>query len=104
MQFEKGRTKTGGRTKGTPNKKNAHIKSKVLAFMDSSFEDVLKCFTRLKSKEKVEFWFKLLPYVLPKSMDSKDEYSLESLTESELKILEKIDHHHTWDYDKKVFD
>ena len=104
MQFEKGRTKTGGRTKGTPNKKNAHIKSKVLAFMDSSFEDVLKCFTRLKSKEKVEFWFKLLPYVLTKPMDIEDDYNLDALTDKEKDVIKNIDHYYNYNHNKNKYE
>lgn len=100
MPFDKGKPKTGGRTKGTKNKVNADLKAKVLSFIDASYEEVLKSFTRLSSKEKIEFWLKLLPYVLPKANEVEKEYNLDSLTSDEQKVIENIDRQHAFDYTK----
>ena len=99
MSFKKGRTKSGGRTKGTKNKVPADIKSKVKNFIDSSFDDVLQAFALLEPRDKVQAWIKLLPYVIAKQKEITSNvdmtlkpyaYDLAKLNDKQLNELSKL--------------
>lgn len=63
MAFVKGREKTGGRTKGTPNKNTAEFKDNVMsAINDKKFIEKLK-------KERPELLVSLAKAMLPKDVN-----------------------------------
>ena len=61
--------KTGGREKGTPNKKTC-IGEKVEELLEKEFENIEDYLQRLNSKERLEFIVKLLPYATPRKSQS----------------------------------
>mgnify|MGYP003316069699 CR=1 FL=1 len=71
MQFSKGRTKVGGRKKGTPNKVSSDLRTRIKLFLDNNFEQLEKDISNLQPPERVRFLIKLMEFVVPKqkSMD-----------------------------------
>jgi hypothetical protein len=67
MPFKKGRKKTGGRQKGTPNKHKSELKRQVEAFCIDNFAEFVKEFNLIDDPAKKTAQFiKLFEYVLPK--------------------------------------
>jgi 5-carboxymethyl-2-hydroxymuconate isomerase len=66
MPFEKGRSKTGRRKKGTSNKVTESLKEKVRDLTEDLYLDVLEDVKELEPKDRIHFFVKLLPYVMPK--------------------------------------
>lgn len=58
--------KTGGRTKGTPNRVTKEIRTVLKDVIGEQLESMPDVLAALEPKEKLEFIIKLLPYVLPK--------------------------------------
>ncbi|AEI51204.1 hypothetical protein [Runella slithyformis] len=59
-------TKTGGRTKGTPNRLTKEIRAVLKDVIGQQLESMPDILETLQPKEKLEFIIKLMPYVLPK--------------------------------------
>lgn len=59
-------TKTGGRTKGTPNRMTKEIRAVLKDVIGEQLESMPDVLATLEPKEKLEFIIKLMPYVLPK--------------------------------------
>lgn len=66
MPFEKGKPKTGGRTKGTPNTTNRDLREMVRHIVESNADQILKDLSTLKPRERIAAWTKLAEFVLPK--------------------------------------
>lgn len=68
MPFEKGRKKTGGRAKGTPNTNgsSAELRERVQRLLDSQYDRILADLESMEPKERVSAWIKLLDFALPK--------------------------------------
>lgn len=64
--MKKVRQKTGGRTKGTPNKLTAEVKEVVKEVVNSDLGQLSTLLEALTEKERLDVLCKLLPYVLPK--------------------------------------
>lgn len=64
--FEKGREKTGGRAKGTPNKTTTDLKDWVFRLLQRNLKQIEKDLKELDSKERLILFEKLLRYVLPR--------------------------------------
>ncbi len=60
------KTKTGGRTKGTPNKITNHLRNKLKAIIDNELLELPKMLNQIDPKERIELLIKLMPYVCPK--------------------------------------
>src|ERR1700679_1828881 len=66
MQFQKGKEKTGGRTKGTPNRTNTAHRERLSALSDF-FEETLKDDIKsLPPAERIKTWLAVQPYLAPK--------------------------------------
>lgn len=65
-QFQKGQTKTGGRTKGSKNKATVKIKKRVQIFIDDNFEGMQEDMKTLTPSERIKVYLKLMEFVLPK--------------------------------------
>ena len=65
-QFQKGKTKTGGRTKGTPNKVNQQLKEKLGSYIEENFETILEDVQMSRRSDRIKFYLKIMEYVLPK--------------------------------------
>lgn len=72
--FEKGREKTGGRKKGTPNKATSFLREKVVAIWEDQYDSFLKDLKDLEPKDRCRLMVDLLQYALPKlsSVEYKD--------------------------------
>lgn len=66
-QFKKGKTKTGGRTKGTPNKVNGLLKEKLSNYIEENFETILEDVQSSRRSDRIKFYLKIMEYVLPKA-------------------------------------
>lgn len=68
MPFKKGRKKTGGRKKGTPNRATAEFKLAVEAFVIDNLPHFVEIMNdaELSPKDKAAIYVKLFEYVLPK--------------------------------------
>ena len=67
MPFKKGRKKTGGRTKGTPNKHKSEFKKQIEAFCIDNFAEFVKELNLIENPaDKTRMFIKLIEYVLPK--------------------------------------
>jgi vacuolar-type H+-ATPase subunit E/Vma4 len=58
--------KTGGRTKGAPNKITNEIRKKLKNIVDNELDILEETLKHLESKERLELLIKLIPYVIPK--------------------------------------
>lgn len=71
MKFEKGRTKTGGRAKGTPNVITASVQSGIAEIVNGNLDKLREDLEAMTPKERVDAIAKLLPYVVPRRMEAK---------------------------------
>jgi len=67
MGFQKGRNKTGGRKKGTPNKDTKQIKDFFKSLINEN--QIQLDLEDLQPIERLNFISKILPYILPKYTD-----------------------------------
>jgi len=58
--------KTGGRSKGTPNKATQELREALNDFIESNIERIKTDFESLEPKDRVKLFSELLQYVLPK--------------------------------------
>lgn len=66
MKFEEGKPKTGGRTKGTPNKKTAVLDSFAMMICEGHAERFEQELNNLEGREYVNAFLSLFEYVKPK--------------------------------------
>ena len=60
------RIKSGGRTKGTPNKLNQELRETLKSLIDAEIESVTPHLESLPLKDRLDFITKVLPYLVPK--------------------------------------
>ena len=89
MPFEKGRKKTGGRAKGTPNtnSSSAQLREQVQHLLESQYDRVLADLEALEPKDRVGAWIKLLDFALPKLQRTETVYDLSNLAPEEIDRL-----------------
>lgn len=63
--MDKDGNKTGGRQKGTPNKKNAELRKMFAEFTEDNFAQFKADFQSLKPKERVMVYVEQLKYSVP---------------------------------------
>jgi len=89
----KNRNKTGGRTKGTPNKLTSEVRQMLVNFLDEKFDEVVNIWCELDHREKISLFLQLSKIVLPKlSYDLENEepkinIELSHLTTDEIREL-----------------
>lgn len=72
MTFEKGREKTGGRKKGTPNKNTQKARALFLKIMEGELEHFHEALKEMREKDRKAYLYilnKYYPYFLPKQFD-----------------------------------
>jgi len=74
--------KTGGRTKGTPNKTTEELRGLVQNFLENNIERLQEDFDLLEPKDRLNFIEKIMKLVIPAPITS-----LEQLSEYDLDIL-----------------
>ena len=58
--------KTGGRQKGTPNKSTATLRDWFLQLINDNREQIQKDLQELEAKDRLQWFERILPYLLPK--------------------------------------
>ena len=69
MSRTKGVPKTGGRTKGTPNKVTKDVRQLLSDIVESNISNIENDLKKLSSKERLQIITGLLPYVVPKKTE-----------------------------------
>jgi hypothetical protein len=64
-KFKKGKPKTGGRSKGTPNKTTEQLRSMVMNFVSENMENIQKDFDQLQPRERIKVISDMMKFVLP---------------------------------------
>lgn len=72
--MKKGHTNNpNGRPKGTPNKSTQTMRDWIVDFVSGHQEQIERDFQSLEPRERLLFVSRLLPYVVPKMVEVKDE-------------------------------
>ena len=80
MSRKKGTPKTGGREAGTPNKITGTLKDFVVNLLDDNREQIVEDLKRLKPKERVAVYERMMQYVLPKQQSVSADVDLNGLS------------------------
>lgn len=86
------RKKTGGRTKGTPNRTTAETKQLLQNVLSKQIDSLQTTLNKLSPLDRVNALSKLLPYILPKQQDiaiNGTEFLTESERERRIEELKK---------------
>ena len=67
------RPKTGGRTKGTPNKVTATMREWLQDLIDENTELLKEDFKNLEPKDRMTFITQIMPYLVPKKQPEKED-------------------------------
>ena len=89
MPFKKNDEKINkkGRPKGAKNKVNAELKQLIQDFLEKNWKDLQKQYKELSPRDKMKLFTDLLPYVVPKLQNTKNELDLTNLTQSQLEAI-----------------
>jgi len=87
MKFEKGKPKSGGRKKGTPNAVTKDLRERIRELLESKFEQVEADFSSLEPKDRLNAWLKMSEFVLPKMQRNELSFDLSKLTDAEIETL-----------------
>jgi hypothetical protein len=99
MGLNKGQTNNpNGRPKGSRNRTTKEIKELLNNFISDNLDDLQAEYNNLDSKEKLQFFERVLKYVLPQQRDINQTIDVSNLSESEMdslinKALEKDESH-----------
>ena len=89
MPFDKGKEKTGGRQKGTPNRLKSKLKEAIGELVDSNLETIRHDLAQLEPKDRISLLLKFVEYVIPKERETKIDFS--SLTDEEIdELIERV--------------
>lgn len=78
------RQKTGGRTRGTPNKVTATLKEFITDIIDKNRKQMQKDLQELEPKERLQILERLMQYVIPKQQAQSLNVDFEQLTDEQL--------------------
>ena len=84
-QKNDGKGRLGGRTAGTPNKVNGHIKDWISSLLDKNRKQIEADLAAMEPQERVKALFGLIGYVIPKqaaiSVEEQTKIEAEALTQ-----------------------
>lgn len=84
----KGKPKTGGRAKGTPNKVNAQLKEMILEALDQAHEGGSVEYLKLQAQTNPNAFLSLVGKVLPMTISGDKDNPLEAVVKFTLAPLE----------------
>lgn len=87
MPFEKGRPKTGGRVKGTPNLTSLTLRENIADLLVKQLPKVVADLDKLEPKDRVNAWIKLLDFALPRLQRSETVLDLTKLSAADIDAL-----------------
>jgi|GEM_PF-1376582 len=76
-----------GRPKGTPNRTTAQIKNLLNEFVSQNLDDIQEQYNKLDASEKLQFFEKVLRYVLPRQSSMAVDARLEDNREMDLSSM-----------------
>jgi hypothetical protein len=65
---QRNRIKSGGRTKGTPNKLTNEVREMLVRFLDEKTDEITSLWNDLDNREKIGLFIQLAKIVLPKQI------------------------------------
>jgi len=83
----KGTPKTGGRTKGVPNRSSAKVKSLIGKLLEDKYNKFEQELEQLDGKDYVTAYLKLIEYVVPKQRQKMQTISFNNLSDEEAQEL-----------------
>jgi len=91
-KFKKGESgNPDGRPKGTPNRTTAQIKELLNQFVSMNLEDIQEQYDALDAREKLQFFERVLKYVVPQQQSYTENIDVSQLSESEIdSLLDRI--------------
>jgi hypothetical protein len=87
MSRTKGTQKTGGRSKGTPNKVTTDLRTWINELLDSNRRQIAKDIKQLEPQQRVMIFEKLLSYAVPKMQSVEAKIDLNRLTDEQLDTI-----------------
>jgi hypothetical protein len=87
MSKQKGTQKTGGRTKGTPNKVTTDLRTRINELLDSNRWQIAKDIKQLEPQQRVMIFEKLLSYAVPKMQSVETKIDIDQLTDEQLNTI-----------------
>lgn len=87
MSRQKGTPKTGGRTKGTPNKTTQNVKQWIEKIIDKNRKQVERDLKSVEPQERLKIIEKLLQYVVPKQQAQSVDVDFSSLNDAQLESI-----------------
>ena len=87
MPFKKGKPKTGGRRKGTPNAVSLTLREQVQNLLEGRLEQISIDLEALEAKDRVNAWIKLLDFAVPKLQRTETIIDLANLTPEDIDRL-----------------
>jgi len=70
--FQKGRTKTGGRKPGTPNRTTAQLRDLLTVTLEDELERLPELLEALEPAKRIESLIRLMPYIMPRIQGEAD--------------------------------
>ncbi len=84
MARKPGTPKTGGRSRGTPNKISIELRTKINDFLAEKWPNIEADFSKLEPYQRLQFFEKLLPYVLPRLRENDLKVDFALLTDEDI--------------------
>jgi hypothetical protein len=85
---QRNRIKSGGRTKGTPNKLTNEVREMLVRFLDEKTDEITSLWNDLDNREKIGLFIQLAKIVLPKQIpDYYIKYESDMITRPNLSHL-----------------
>lgn len=80
-----------GRPKGTPNKITGELRISIKMFLEKKWPKIEANFNKLEPYQQVQFFEKLMPYVVPRLRESDLKIDFTKLSDQELtKVVESL--------------
>jgi hypothetical protein len=91
-KFKKGESgNPNGRPKGTPNRTTTEIKELMNEFVSKNLDDLQQQYDELPAREKLQFFERVLKYVIPQQRDVTQNIDVNNLTEEQMDdLIDKI--------------
>lgn len=87
-----GTKKTGGRTKGTPNKITKQLRECITSFLEDNFDEAVAAWSNIKKPEsKLKLYIELINYAVPKLQSVEFEGKLKKDDDVEKDLIELSD-------------
>ncbi|MDR1348368.1 MAG: hypothetical protein LBJ63_08110 [Prevotellaceae bacterium] len=87
MTRKKGTQKTGGRTKGVPNKVTTDLRTWIHDLLNSNRQQIDKDIKQLEPQQRVMLFEKLLSYAIPKMQSVEAKIDIEQLTDEQINLI-----------------